>query len=57
MNNVIKLDGDPRCKMLTNAIIDLCYARAEGMSIASVLGCLELVKIGLVGDVMDSDGN
>lgn len=55
MSNVIKLDGDPRCKMLTNAIIDLCYARAEGMSIASVLGCLELVKIGLVGDVVGDD--
>ncbi len=55
MSNVIKLNGDPRCTMLTDAIIDLCYDRAQGMSLASILGCLELAKIGLIGDVTNDD--
>lgn len=42
-----------RTAELCEALIDLCYEIGEGMPIASIIGCLELAKAGIIGESVD----
>lgn len=43
--------GDPRCEQLINAVLDTVYERGGGLTIVSILGALELVKMQMIKDV------
>jgi len=54
MAEVVKLhSGDPRAGQMAKTILDLIYARGEAMSLATVIGVLELVKTQLIANQLD----
>lgn len=49
MSNIQRLfEGDPRCEIIVEHVIDLLYERARGMPIPSIIGVLELVKLQII---------
>jgi hypothetical protein len=54
MDNVEKLfDGDKRCGVLTESIIDVIYERGNGLPIPSILGCIELAKMQIINEAVE----
>ena len=52
--NLTRIEGGgaitDRAGALADKIKALCYQDAEGMSLAAVIGCLEIVKLEILGE-------